>query len=468
MLGTGTYRKLRGDPTATQENRLTRKLKGLEKNGEITNALYNKLRPTGSQPPRIYGLPKIHKPDIPLRAIVSCIGSPTYQLSKHITSLISPLAGHTSSHVKNSRHFTEMMGSVHVESDEILVSFDVSSLFTNVPVGEAVSIIRERLMEDETLGDRTSLSPERIADLLEMCLRSTYFSFGGNFYEQKEGAAIGSPVSAVVANLYMEFFEELALETAPTRPRLWKRYVDDTFCILRKGSTEELLHHLNRVRLTIKFTVEQEEDGALPFLNTLLRRRRDGSLDVSVYRKPMHTDRYLHFESHHPTHVKRGVVRCLHDRARGVISTQDNLQKEVDHLARVLKQNGYPANFIRNASAPPTQETADVSSPEEEQKKGLLVVIPYVAGMSEDIRRVCRKFNIRIVFKSGQTLRSMLTKVKDTLPPGKQSNVVYHIPCSCGQVYIGETKRRLETRLKEHQNACERGMMEKSAVAEHA
>ena len=361
-----------------------------------------------------------------------------------------------------------MMGSVHVESDEILVSFDVSSLFTNVPVGEAVSVIPERLREDRTLGDRISLSLEQIADLLEMCLKSTYFSFGGNFYEQKEGAAMGSPVSAVVANLYMEFFEELALETAPTRPRLWKRCVDDTFCILRKGSTEELLHHLNGVRRTIKFTVEQEEDGTLPFLDTLLRRRRDGSLDVSVYRKPTHTDRYLHFESHHPTHVKRGVVRCLHDRARGIISTQDNLQKEVDHLARVLKQNGYPANFIRNASAPPTQETADVSSPEEGQDKGPLVVIPYVTVMSEDVRRVCRKFNIRVVFKSGRTIRSMLTKVKDTLPPGKQSNVVYRIPCSCGQVYIGETKRRLETRLKEHRDACERGMMEKSAVAEHA
>ena len=278
-----------------------------------------------------------------------------------------------------------------------------------------------------------------------MCLKSTYFTFEGNFYEQKEGVAMGSPVSAVVANLYMEFFEELVLEMAPTRPRLRKRYVDGTFYILMKGSTEELLHQLNWDRPTTTFTVEQEEDGALPFLDTLLRRREDGSLDVSVYRKPMHTDQYLHFESHHPTHVKRGVVRCLHDRARGIISMQDNLQKEVDHLARVLKQNGYPVNFIRNVSAPPTQETADVSSPEEEQEKGSRVVIPYVAGMSEDIRCVCRKFNIRVVFKSGRTLRSMLTKVKDTLPPGKQYNVVYRIPCSCGQVYIGETKRRLET-----------------------
>ena len=100
----------------------------------------------------------------------------------------------------------------------MLVNFDVSSLFTNVPVDEAVSVILRNLREDETLQDKTILSPEWVAELLETCLKSTYFSYGGSFYEQKEGAAMGSPVSAVVANLYIEFFEELALETAPTRP----------------------------------------------------------------------------------------------------------------------------------------------------------------------------------------------------------------------------------------------------------
>ena len=123
-------------------------------------------------------------------------------------------------------------------------------------------------------------------------------------------------------------------------------------------------------------------------------------------------------------------MRYLHDRARGIISTHDNLQKKVDHLVRVLKQNGY--------SVLPTQETADASSPDkgQEQEKGPLVVTPYVAGMSKDIRR---KFN-RVVFKSGRTLHSMLPRVKKPLPLGKTSNVVYHIPCSCSKVYIGETK----------------------------
>ena len=148
---------------------------------------------------------------------------------------------------------------------------------------------------------------------------------------------------------------------------------------------------------------------------------------------------------------------------------QDKYSTDQQRIMLIHPTRSGTYHFIRNASAPPTQETAVTSSRDEEQEeeRGPLVVIPYVAGMS-DIRHACRKFNIRVVFKSGRTLRSMLTKVKDTLPLSKQSNVVYRIPCSCGQVYIRETRRRLETILKEHRDACDRGMMEKSAVAEQS
>ena len=135
---------------------------------------------------------------------------------------------------------------------------------------------------------------------------------------------MGSPVSAVVVNLYMDFFEELALRSAPTKPRLWKRYVDDTCCIVKKGTMEGLLSHLNSVWPSIKFTVEVEKEGSLPFLDALLQRKDDGNLDVTVYRKPTHTDWYLDFLSHHPSHVKRGLVRCLYDRARSITTRQEN------------------------------------------------------------------------------------------------------------------------------------------------
>ena len=95
-------------------------------------------------------------------------------------------------------------------------------------------------------------------------------------------------------------------------------------------------------------------------------------------------------------------------------------------------------------------------------------VIPYVVGMSEDIRRICRGHNIRVTFRSSRTLRTMLSSVKDRVPAKKQSDVVYKIPCSCGKVYLGETRRRLETWLKEHKDACRRGELEKSAITEHA
>ena len=94
---------------------------------------------------------------------------------------------------------------------------------------------------------------------------------------------MGSPVSAVVANLYMEHFEQLALECAPSQPRLWKRYVDNKCSIVRSGVVEEFHKHINSIHPSIQFTVELENKGTLPFLDTLLQRRKDGSLDIQVY-----------------------------------------------------------------------------------------------------------------------------------------------------------------------------------------
>ena len=84
---------------------------------------------------------------------------------------------------------------------------------------------------------------------------------------------------------------------------------------------------------------------------------------------------------------------------------------------------------------------------EREEERPPTVHLPYIAGVSEQIRRVCRDSNIRAVFKSGPTLRSLLTKVKNPLPREKQANIVYEVPCTCGKVYTGETTRRLRTRL---------------------
>ncbi len=94
--------------------------------------------------------------------------------------------------------------------------FDVSSLFTNVPIDEAVSVIRDKLQNDESLDERTCLSRECITELLEISLRSTYFRYNGNCYAQVDGEAMASPISAVVANLYMEFLRSFKLSSSQT------------------------------------------------------------------------------------------------------------------------------------------------------------------------------------------------------------------------------------------------------------
>ena len=408
MDDTTTYKKLKKDPTATQETRIVHTLLRLHNNGELTKCIYNRIRPTGSCPPRIYGLPKIHQPHILLRPIISCIGAPLYKLSKYTASIIAPLAGKTSSHVLNSKHFVGMMKDVRVEVEEALVSFDVTSLFTHRKLTEE--------KEEEDLVERTPLPAERITELLQLCLKSTYFSYNGKFYEQRQGTAMGS---------YMEFFEELALQSAPSRPRLWKRYVDDTCCIMKEDEVEPLFNHLNNVRPTIKFTMELERDGSLPFLDTKLTRREGGALDVTVFRKSTHMDRYLHFSSNHPASAKRAAVRSLFDRARNVTLRKEKLQKEEEHTT-TFKQNGYPISFIRaisssiqEPSTPPEEESdeePDDEGSQEDERKPPLAVIPYLSGVSERIRKACEKFDLRVVFKSGPTIRSLLTKVKDPSP----------------------------------------------------
>ena len=139
-------------------------------------------------------------------------------------------------------------------------------------------------------------------------------------------------------------------------------------------------------------------------------------------------------------------------------------------MAIVLLCNGYPSVFIHAPSTPPTRPAEDAQREQPEGRdRSPLVVLPYMFGVSEDIRRVCGRYILRVVFRSGRTLHLMLTRVKDTLPLEKYSNVVYWISCGgCSKVYNGETTRRLETRLKEHQEALRRRITEKSAVAEHA
>ena len=130
-----------------------------------------------------------------------------------MANILSPLVGKSGFTLRNSRNFIAEAKGLILDEDSIMVSFDVKALYTSLPVGRTIEIVKRRLSEDDTLHERTQLTVEDLIPLLEICLKSTYFTFRERlFFQLTDGVAMGSPVSSVVANLFMEDFEEGAIK----------------------------------------------------------------------------------------------------------------------------------------------------------------------------------------------------------------------------------------------------------------
>ena len=217
LLNQNTCRSIPRDPTNTIKNKLISILKRVKNQTGLDSTTYKSMYPTGCVPPKFYGLPKIHKPDTPLRPIVSSCGSVTYGVAKELAKIFKPLVGKSPHHINSTQDFVEQVKHITLATGECLSSYDVSALLTPVPVDPALNIIKDLLEKDHALKERTVLAVTLFSYWM-FCPKNTYFSFQDQFYEQVEGAAMGFPVSPIVANLYMEYLEQNALRHCPTPP----------------------------------------------------------------------------------------------------------------------------------------------------------------------------------------------------------------------------------------------------------
>ena len=295
--------------------------------------------------------------------------------------------------------------------------------------------------------------------LLKVVLNNCVFSFQEKFYKQLHGAAMGSPCSPVVANIYIWSILKRAL--GPELPlsftiNTWLRYVDDVLTIVKNGTHDSLLNHLNSIDPNIKFTIEPpNEQGTIPFLDTFPRPSgNNNKIITSVYRKPTHTDRYLDFNSNHPKSAKCAVVRVLTDRAKNVCSSPELLAEEMDHLGKVLWYNNYPKWMIdqhgRNNS--PEGRLIDPETGNE-VTKFILISAPYFPGLSESFKQLFKYTPVQVCFKGQNTIKSMLMHPKDKVDPSLKKDVVYQWSCTkpnCKSSYIGETSRSLSEHAQEH------------------
>ena len=374
--------------------------------------------------------------------------------------MLKPLVGLSNHHVQNTMDFVEQIKEVKLKKEESMVSYDVTALFTSVPIPPVLKIIEDKLNEDKDLPQRTGMNTRHIIRLLEFCLRSTYFVFQGQYYEQTEGAAMGSPLSPIIANIYMEHFETRALETAPHPPTLWKIFVDDTFVILETTYKDEFFQHINGIEKKIQFTAENTRaDGSLPFLDTLVTVQEDGSLSTSIYRKPTHTNQYLQWDSHHSIANKYSVINSLLHRATNICSNQEQEKEELKYVERALTACKYPSWAIQRMMLKKNNQKQNRNNNRTNRSNNnsrTSITVPYNKGLSESFKNIGKKFGIQVHFKSGRTIKEELVAPKDKDHITKKSGVIYRFKCErleCDEEYIGETSRTFGERYREHLKA---------------
>ncbi|KAG1682668.1 hypothetical protein GQR58_010742 [Nymphon striatum] len=270
-------------------NNFLRKIKNLNL---IPEELYKLLFVTGSGPGILYGLPKIHKPDFSTKfqfcSIFAAYNTPSFKIAKYLVSILSNLTFNSYS-VKDSFQFADEIRSFPNADRYFMASFDVESLFTNVPIHETIDICISKLFpskDSSVIGLTSSL----FRRLLELATLNSFFLFNRKLFRQTEGLGMGLPLGPTMANIFVCFHEENWLENCPAqfKPVLYRRYVDDTFLLFKSEShTTQFLNYLNTKHPNIKFTMEKESQNNISFLDINIHKALN--FQTSIHRKPTFT-----------------------------------------------------------------------------------------------------------------------------------------------------------------------------------
>jgi len=472
-----TYITIKKDPMKNIEKNLNNMIKKWYNNNYINKQTYFSLFSSDSGLPKAYGLPKIHKNNYPFRIIVSSINTALYPLASFLHKTISVSLTHDKKTVKNSFELYKALSGTKINDTHLLISLDAVSLFTNVPQDLAINSIVKRW---SLIEQKTNIPKDEFLGAIELILSSTFFIFNKKIYRQTFGTPMGSPLSPVIANLVLQDLEEKALEKINCNIPFYHRYVDDIVLAAPSNQVKKIVDIFNSFHQRLQFTIEYETNRCINFLDLKLE-VKNGEIILDWFHKETFSGRFLSFYSNHPLCHKFGIIYNLIDRAM-LLSHPDYHKKNIENCIELLINNGYPLQLIfeqinkrlkkilwskvhsdiNNGTILIKNNAADVDI------KKQFFVIPYVKGISEITSSMFNKSIFTTGYRCINKLDKIIKVQKDPTEHTQKNNIVYKIICNnCEASYVGQTKRKMMTRIKEHQNNIKLDKSKHSVITEH-
>lgn len=450
LLDVSTYVKLNRDPTTSIQTNYNKIIKNLKYKNEISEEEAKKLTIYNSSFPKLYGLPKIHKPDVPMRPIISSVNSTTYNISKYLSDILKVTFNNTNNYnIKDTFTFAIEMENIILPENYVLISLDVVSLFTNIPLNLVINILK---LKWNKIKDNTKISNSNFMMLINFIFENNYFCFNDNFYKQIFGTPMGSPISPILATIILDHLLDIVIPKLPFKFPFIYKYVDDIICAIPSDNIQVTLTAFNSFHKNLQFTIEQEINNSVPFLDTKLIRLNDNKIILDWYQKDTASSRFLNFHSNHPKNQKFNTVIAMKNRIIH-ISHENFLQLNLKKLFNIFLNNGYPKHILNKL----IYNSNIYDGPTEESNIQIIYKkLPFIDGLTHNIISIFKDFpNIKISKYNNFSNKSLFSRVKQKTPLMFSSNLVYELSCmDCPGRYIGQTTQWLKQRITQHKSDC--------------
>ena len=418
------------------------------------------------QPGYMYGNVKTHKPNNPLRPIISQVTTPTYSIAKTLSKILTPYIPRKYM-LKSTNDLIDLLQTSTCNG--ITASLDVESLFTNVPIDPTIDIILELVYNNPEMPP-PQIPSSLLQQLLSLLTKELPFkSPDGRIFVQIEGVAMGSPLGPLFANFYMAYLENSVFSNPNNRPSIYARYVDDIFIQIQSLEQLDSIKSLFEDQSVLKFTYETSNENKIPFLDTLIDTSRN-TFHTKVYHKTTDLGQCLNANSQCSDKYKNSVISNYLHRAFKISQNWHDFHSEVLHIKQTLVNNNYSNtlidkhinSFINSKMSPtnnnndsinriPIYYQAQFHSNYKIEERVLMNII------QSNVKCTDQNSKLNLIFYYKNKKASSLIMKNNIAPPPstpQKTNVVYKFSCPYphreAEDYIGLTSTTLSTRLGRH------------------